>query len=466
MNDSMKEIKPTVCMELSLGMPIRQCRAIPVCLGANKPKAFLAVYAKDSEIDPYTEMFFFPTDVLKIALFTEKGEILWKRDLGKGVVPGLWFCPFYPFDLDGDGVDEIWYVNNPDSDHPLGVHHRTIERIDPLKGEVTGSWPWMVDDWRLNDVSLSRLHRNFLLGGYVLGEPVLVAARGTYGNMILRGYNKDMSIRWERYIDKSEPGAEGSHMCCVTDLDKDGINEVLWGERCIEFDRGTELFCADRDVYSGHSDVVMPVRNPSTNEWFIYTCREGDYRVSPRVVMFDAKGKRVWSAIDHGHMDMGWVARLGEDCGHIAMAMKLGQKTAGPGGFVRQNCEVFTYKAFTGEEYPLSFDVLYTIPVDINGDGYHELVRSRPDNDCRGEILYRRGNTVEVIGGGVIMASKFLDLPGEQIMSYYPDGVIRIWADSNARDSKEAITRYKNPLYRLNQRLTASGYNMVALGGI
>lgn len=108
-------------LKLSLGSPIGQLRAIPVSLGKNAPSAVLVIYCADFDVDPNRDMFFFPTDTLKMVLFTQNGEILWKRDLGKAVVPGVWFCPVFAFDLDGDGKDEIWFVNNLNSDHPLSV---------------------------------------------------------------------------------------------------------------------------------------------------------------------------------------------------------------------------------------------------------------------------------------------------------------------------------------------------------
>src|SRR5476649_480155 len=94
-------------LDLNLGQPIGQLRATDVKLGHDAPPAILAVYCADFDVDPYTEMFFFPSDTLKFALFTADGQILWRRDLGKAVVPGMWFCPFHAMDLDGDGVDEI-----------------------------------------------------------------------------------------------------------------------------------------------------------------------------------------------------------------------------------------------------------------------------------------------------------------------------------------------------------------------
>ena len=64
------------------------------------------------------------------------------------------------------------------------------------------------------------------------------------------------------------------------------------------------------------------------------------------------------------------------------------------------------------------------------------------------------------------MASKFMDLPGEQVLCYYPDETIKIWADKNAGDSYIAKMRYSNPYYIAAQKLTANGYNLVNLGGV
>ena len=64
------------------------------------------------------------------------------------------------------------------------------------------------------------------------------------------------------------------------------------------------------------------------------------------------------------------------------------------------------------------------------------------------------------------LASKFMDRPGEQLLSYHADGHLRMWADTNAVDSPAALKRYRHPFYAANQRLTATGANLQNLGGI
>ncbi|MCI0477085.1 MAG: hypothetical protein L0Y55_12620, partial [Anaerolineales bacterium] len=415
-------IAPEILLQVSLESPIGQLRALPVRLGESAPRAFLAAYCADFEDDPYGEMFFFPTDTLKLALITERGEIVWRRDLGRAVVPGVWFCPVFAFDLDGDGVDEIWFVNNLNRDHPLGISGYRLERLDAQNGMTTGQWQWRNDGGRQD---LSHTFRNFIFGGCAKAEPVLVTAQGTYNDMFLQAWHPDLTLRWEHHIAKDAAGARGCHMCAICDLDQDGVQEVLWGERCIELGTGREIFCADRETYRGHSDIAQPVWDRAHNRWYVYTCREGDPHASPRVALFDDQGARVWGQVERGHMDLGWVAHPEENAPPLAMAIRIGAKTCGPDGRFHIDRDEFTFDALSGAPRPLPFSVYGTLPVDLNGDGYHELVRGMSGQD--GAIFDRVGNVVANIGAPVAMLSKFMDHAGEQLLAYYPDGTLRVW---------------------------------------
>lgn len=229
-------------LQLDLNQELGQLRAVPVSLGKNRTAGILVIYGEDAEIDPYIGMFFFPKSTLRMKLFTADGKVLWSRDLGTGVVPGIWFCPIFAFDLNADGVDEIWYVGNRDPNHPLDNRKYVLERLDGRTGATSGTWSWPLKN---RTSTMSHRYRNFILGGYVRGEPVLVTAQGTYGQMALQCWNADMSTRWEILLDPgTDGGTLGSHVCPVVDIDGDDVDEVLWGERCIEFDKGRQLFCA------------------------------------------------------------------------------------------------------------------------------------------------------------------------------------------------------------------------------
>ncbi|HYW96204.1 MAG TPA: hypothetical protein VE870_11485, partial [Bacteroidales bacterium] len=281
-------------VSFNVGQHIGKLRSVVVKLGPEK-EGLLMIYSADKEIDPWEEMFYPPTDRVKMAMYTRDGNLLWKKELGPGVINGIWFMPVYPFDLDGDGTDEIYFVNNIDSVHVLSYHSRRLEALNSRTGETTGQWPWK----KYFDGTLSHTYRFFILGGYAGDEPVLVTAHGTYGRMGLQAWSRNMEKRWELVVEEDEAGARGSHMCPVVDINDDGTDELLWGERCINIDNGKYLFVADRDRYNGHSDVIQPTLNRVNNRWYIFTCREsGDKgEIKPRVAMFDDKGQRVWTAL-------------------------------------------------------------------------------------------------------------------------------------------------------------------------
>lgn len=442
-------------LEVDLGEPVRQLRVVPVQLSPDEPNALLLIHSGHPNVDPYANLFTIPDDTLKFTLVTQDGTVRWTRDLGPGIVPGIWFCPVFPFDLDGDGADEIWYVDTDDPDHPLSLDGHRLARLDPKTGETTATWDWPTYPRE----TLTNTYRNVILGGHVDGEPVLVTTQGTYGKMQLQAWNPNMSRRWDHEIPADARSARGSHMTPVLDVDGDGVDELLWGERLLELDTGIERYCADRDTWGGHSDIVQPTLDHESGEWYVYTCREQLTDQPPRVVTYDADGERVWAALDEGHMHVGWTARLGDDGRRIAMA----GRSKGDG---YEGLDEFGWEAFTGEPVEFDYPVYSTWPVDLDGDGVHELVyrdfgRGGRVVDSDGDVL---GEADTNVAKG--QPSKLLPHPGEQFATFTEDGAVRVWGDRNAEDSDEARARYEHPYYEKAQRLSAVGYNWRNVAGL
>ena len=172
----------------------------------------------------------------------------------------------------------------------------------------------------------------------------------------------------------------------------------------------------------------------------------------------------MWGQLDSGHIDTGWAARLGKNGEFIVLGVKVGKKVRTADGERRTGIVENTYEAFSGEKTKLGFNVYTSIPVDINGDGIYELVKGYFEGD--GTVLDSEGKVIGNIEGLSAIASKFTSLPGEQILSYSKDGIIRIWADINAKDNKITNARYENPFYKVNQKQPGNGYNLFLLGGI
>jgi len=181
-------LQPSVTLDL--GGPTAQIRIAPLGHAIDRPRGFLVAHSGCAEVDPYHEMFFLPTDTLKLSAFDACGRRLWRRDLGPGMIPGIWFCPVLAYDLDGDDLDEVWVVNNGDPAHALNWAAFQLERMDAAGGEVTGRWPWprpqAVQD-------MSRMFRNYLHGATDRGERRLISAQGNKGPMALQAYDPQMN---------------------------------------------------------------------------------------------------------------------------------------------------------------------------------------------------------------------------------------------------------------------------------
>jgi hypothetical protein len=454
---------------IHLNQPLGQLRAVPVQLRPGEPEALLLLYGADQDIDPFMGMFFFPKDTLKMALWVPGEGIRWTRELHRGVIPGVWFSPLIPFDLDQDGTEELWIVLNQDEDHPLDIKKYKLEKIDPFTGRTLEILPWKGLDF--DDYTASQRYRHYLAGGYADGRPVLACIQGTYSTLQIQGLGPDGKNLWEVIIPKDAPGARGAHNCPVVDYDQDGNDELFHGERCLRFKDGSALFVGDEHMWNGHSDVIAPFRNDAQSSWNLFTARENPYVpvAPPRVVAYGPTGRRLWSDLEEGHMDMGWVGRVGPHGERVAYALKLGGKKAGPKGFERADCIEFFWNPLTGERVDLPFSAFEQIPVDLDGDGLHELVPStgvqagRKITDRQGHVLYELAP-----GTRLAHASKILDRVGEQVVAYLPDGTVFIYGIDQpaSADSEAARNRFAHPFYKRNRKLTAVGYNFTNLSGL
>jgi len=446
--------------EFDLGCTLGQVRSVPVSLGKGKPEAVLFVYSTQENLDPWHELFNYPKDTLKMSLYTLDGVPMWTRDLGNGVIPGVWYAPFISFDLDGDGVDEIWFLNNNNPDLPFSLNARVLERVDPLNGNTTGQWKW--PDNTIDD-TMSHSYRFYITGGYVQGQPVLVTAQGTYRDMYLQGYNPDMSKRWDIKLPYNDGGCRASHLCPILDFNDDGIDEMFWGERLISLDDGRELFCGDKGKYFGHSDIVFPFVDDKTGRKFIYTAREDDEREGePRVVTYDQNGEKVWTGVPSvGHMHSGWLANIGDGYRKIAMAMRITRKVIN-NAIVDTKPEDFYFDAVTGEELeaPVPFTGHEFMPIDLNGDGLHEFYGT--EGELKGFVVDAKGNVQGFIGGAQIRSGKVINHPGETIMVYYEhEGKVRIWGDADAVECEYTKKRFSHPYHFRMQHFMGTGYNHI-----
>ena len=455
------DYSPYVALEFDLKVPIHQVRAAPVSLGAGE-KGFVMIFSEDPNDDPYEESFFFPTHKLIIAVFDIKGKELWRRELPYAI-PGIWFVPLLPLDMNKDGVDELYYVNNT-GPKPFSYKQYKLERADARTGEVTGSWPWPPPS---HNQANSYKWRYSLIGGYAKnGDPVLIEGIGTYRDMRLRALNADMTQRWENYYPDDFDGPRASHSNAILDLNNDGSGQFMWGERCIAFDDGKELFVLDRHTWTDHSDTVLPFLDSATGKWNFWTTREkGDDGKYSRAIMFAQDGTHLWEVPEKlGHFHYGWVGNFGPRSERIALAghyatpeekAQAAQRIIASPNPNKDDAICHIYDAKTGKELPDPPFPPTGYPVDFNGDGVHEIYYNGTLYDRLGQKIF----TVDGSEAQVVILKHILDLPGEQIMIGTPDGKVRIWADRNAVDTPDMKKRYAERMYLENVRHSAVGYN-------
>ena len=228
--------------------------------------------------------------------FDHDGKLLWTFDQGAGIEIGANYGPVLAYDMDGDGISEIYCKTADDPKKERGKGkivskdgHEWISRVDPLSGKEISRKPWparISDDYNQNE-------RQNLIVGYLDGKrPSVIAVRGYMtGITRISAFAMDLTPGWVWCSSDEKDSAKYvglSHHYCCADVDGDGKDEIALGPMLID-DCGKGMWSAG----IGHSDTLyicdfLP-ENPGL-ELFA----GGD--VKKFTGMFDAKsGKVLWS---------------------------------------------------------------------------------------------------------------------------------------------------------------------------
>ena len=119
-----------------IGRNIGYSHSATVKLGDKEGMLFLTTPGVG--VDPGEELFHYKgIENTWLVMFDMDGNKLWERELPDGVLPGIWFRCAVALDMDGDGYDEIYFINNTGA--PFSFMHRKLQRLDARTGELTGS---------------------------------------------------------------------------------------------------------------------------------------------------------------------------------------------------------------------------------------------------------------------------------------------------------------------------------------
>ncbi len=236
----------------------------------------------------------------KLEAYLNDGKFLWRKDLGPGIEPGIWYSPFVVYDFDGDGKAEIAVKTGPkdarESDGRVRRGPEWCSILDGMTGAELARVDWPPRDPRLGDYN--RTNRNQMGMAYLDGKtPCLLVARGTYKLMIVDAYqyhNKKLERLWHWEGDDETPiiRSQGAHGMHSADVDGDGRDEVILGSAVLD-DNGTCLW----SVGLGHPDKCFVTDvDPTRTGMEIFYAIEPWHDDGKGVCLVEARtGKIIWS---------------------------------------------------------------------------------------------------------------------------------------------------------------------------
>jgi hypothetical protein len=391
-----------------LGHPYRQAQVVTGDVNGDGEPDVVISYSDYPNVDPYEKARSRSEDTIKVAAFLPTGERMWTLDLGWGIEAGINYQPMVVWDLDGDGRAEVILKTNKSAD-PLNHDGERITVLDGMSGKIKkeAKWPSLKDlgsDYN-ND------SRNYLAIAHLDGkDPYVIAVRGLYKAQRIWALDKNLRRVWERNLgldhyypsglrgrlikfwnidDKmkylwarlgknSAPDQlRGSHSLPVADVNEDGKEEILWGERCIG-ENGRDLWAVKENMpYKGHPDVVFPAKIlPSLKGKQTFYAREGWGEIKEKIgaYLVNDQGKILWADWGYHHIDRGWVGKIvpdqdGMQCLGIDIMEKQWSKEGAeliePSGFL------WGARGNLLGHPPSSW--YYSFPVDRDGDGVREI---------------------------------------------------------------------------------------------
>jgi len=479
-----------------LGPSYQQARVVTGDLNGDGEPEVVIAYTGYRNVDPYEKARSRSEDTIKVAAFLPTGERLWTLDLGWGIEAGLNFQPMVVSDLDGDGRAEVILKTNKAAD-PLNQDGERITVLDGMSGKIKKEAKWPSLKGLGSDYNNDS--RNYLAIAHLNGkDPYIIVVRGLYKTQRMWALDKNLHRVWERNLgldhyypsglwgrlikfwnidDKMQylwarfnknPSLDqyrGSHSLPIADINEDGKEEILWGERCIG-ENGKDLWTVkEKRPYLGHPDIVFPAKIlPGSKGKQIFYGREGwgEKKEKIGVYLVDAQGKILWANWGYHHIDRGWVGKIvpgqdGMQCLGIDIMEKQWNKEGakliepsgllwGSGGNLLGNPPASWYFSF---------------PVDWDGDGIREICIIED-----GAIQKFANPVMEKLSSNCLWGADLFGDQREEIVAAPGDGKIYIFFNTGNMNSPPRVTpiadrQYKNDL----SRTAMHGYVIPTEGG-
>ncbi len=413
----------------------------------------------------------------KLEAYLSDGTFLWRKDLGLGIEPGIWYSPYVVFDFDGDGKAEIAVKTGPNERETNGrvtSGPEWVSILNGMTGEEITKTDWPPRDSRLGNYN--RINRNQLGVAFLDGKtPSLLVARGTYKMMVVDAYqyqNGKLQKQWSWNGDEETPviRSQGAHFMLSVDVDQDGRDEVILGAVTLD-DNGTCLWSAG----TGHPDKVyvtdIDPRRPGLES---YLCVEPWNFDGKGVSMFDAAtGRMLWSIgdttmhvgggmigdIDPGHPGLETWAQEDPKCGwdfkymFTATGQRIGSAADVPGE------RFFFWDADLLRE-TLGRTARTSAPADAPRPatgGTFQRSAMQPQSGGSSVYKYKGDSLTHNIQGSVVMTADILGDWREEIITVLSNGEIRVYTTSIPATDKR-VSLIQDPAYRIQVAHLTMGY--------
>ena len=399
----------------------------------------------------------------KIEAYLSDGTFLWRKDLGPGLEPGIWYTPMVVYDFNGDGKAEIAVKTGPadarEADGRVRKGPEWCSILNGMTGEEICKVDWPERSWRFGDYN--RNNRNQMGMAYLDGKtPCLLVARGTYRLMMVDAYqmvNGKLEKLWRWDGDEENPiirhqGAHGMH---TADVDGDGRDEIVLGSVVLD-DNGTALWSTG----FGHPDKCFVTDiDPTRPGLEIFYAYEDWHDDGNGVCMVDAKtGEVIWGIGQKTtHVGDGMVADILPDVPGLECFASEDPKGGSKSKYLlsAKGKMLATDDAVPGCRNWIFWDA-DKVRESIVSPGYENSMWDRFDVSKLSIGKYK-GDTLETkIEGSVIMMA---DLQGdwrEELITIMP-GELRIYATAiPAKDRRVCLMQ--DPFYRAEIVHRSMGY--------
>lgn len=402
------------------------------------------IQSPDFNVDPYYMPGYWKRSPEPYILdaYTSKGEYLWRYDMGWSIETGTWYSPYMVYDIDGDGLAEIYAKAGEGDPRELDGHvlegPEYLVKIDGMTGKIIRKTDWLSKEGFLDNYNY--WSRNFLTVAYLNGmTPSLVMQRGTYTIIKTIALNKNLEKEWywESTGEYEKYKGQGQHGIMQGDVDFDGKDELIIGTFALDHDGKPIWYTGMKHNDAGYLADIDPSR-PGMEIFYGIESR------SPKngVCLVDAAtGEIIWGfdgKTTHVH-SQGMVGDIDPD--YPGMECYAGEAKGGD--------QFFLYSAGGKRLSDKDMGSLTPRPVWWDADDLKEV----NINDLL--IKYKR-DTLLKIEGKVVMVADIIGDWREEIVTSLP-GELRIYSTNIPANSRK-VCLMQNRQYRLGLANSTMGY--------